>query len=322
VGCPNFDGVLPIGTCTFTSTATASSTAPGGSALVPGGATFVLTMYQVANDVLTPLDSKSLPITLQAASGTVGISGLTKTPTTLVIDGAAGSWTATFQNGGSARTSVVANGYIVQGTDTVPTGGSVVDCPPNPAGTLPSGSCTMSLAAGVSSSAPGGNLLVPGSATFLLALFQSTGSGTTRLATATVAVTLSDGAPTITSIVFQTTDIVIDPNQSTDYTLTVENPGPTRTGMGFQAEFHQGTAVRGAGGSELVCQNYPIETRPPAGTLPTGTCTMQFNTTASNLTGGSGDLTEGLADFVLTLSQGTTALDTKTVQVHLYLQQF
>lgn len=322
--CPNTAiGTLPAGGCTFS----ASAAVPASTSLVPGSATFVLTLYQVVNDVLTQLDAKSLPVTLVA--GPPSITSLSVSPATLVIDGASGTWSATMQNPGSPLSGILAQGYVVQGTDTVPTGGATLQCPSAADGTLPTGSCSTSGSVGVSSSAIGGSQLVAGSADFLLVLFQTSNNVTTVVATKTYPVTLASGTPTITSVVFDpsvprrsddsTVILLIDPNTSNGYTVTVNNPGLQQTGIGIQAEIHQGTAVRGAGGSDIICEN--LDPVPAGGTLPTGTCVMQFNTTATNTAGGSGDLTEGYADWVLYLQDANGNIASITIRVYLALQQ-
>ena len=48
---------------------------------------------------------------------------------------------------------------------------------------------------------------------------------------------------------------------------------------------------------------------------------MQFNTTATNTAGGSGDLTEGYADWVLYLQDANGNIASITIRVYLALQQ-
>jgi hypothetical protein len=321
-------GLLPTGDCTFSSSVAVPASAP----FVPGAATFLLSMYHVENDVLTLLHSFSLPVTLVAAPSPPSITSLSVSPSTLVIDGPLATWTADFQNPGSALTGMTAQAYIVVGTDTVPANGVSVNCPSYPLGTLPSGSCTMSWTTSAQSSAINGDKLVPGSATFLLDLFQTANNATTLLASKTFPITLASGTPTITSVDFDasvprrsddgTVILLISQSSSNGYTATIDNPGGARTGMGIQAEIHQGSVVHGAGGATLVCGNGTATPGTP-GELPNGTCVMQFNTTASNTTAGNGDLIEGYADWVLYLDNlNGDHVASITVRVYLAQQQF
>jgi hypothetical protein len=324
---PNTTGVVPKGSCQMTST-TGASNANGVGTLVPGPANFVLTMSLSAGGTSTVLDQTSVPVTL--STGTLGITNLELNTTTLAIGGANVPYDITIFNPGSPRSEVWFQGEIIQNGNVAGAGGSNVLCPPTLAdAVLPTGSCTMSFSVRASNQSSSPAPLVAGAATFKITLNQGFSSPVV-LDTRSVAVTLVGGPPEITNVVFDATVprrvddgtviLLIDQNTSNGYTVTINNSGLQLTGMGIQAELHQGTTVRGAGGSGLLCQN--LDPVPPAGTLPTGTCSMLFNTTATNTAGGIGDLTEGYADWVLDLqdSNGTT-IDSRTIRVYLAMQQ-
>jgi hypothetical protein len=324
---PNTTGVVPKGSCQMTST-TSASNANGVGTLVPGPANFVLTMSLSAGGTSTVLDQTSVPVTL--STGTLGITNLELNTTTLAIGGANVPYDITIFNPGSPRSEVWFQGEIIQNGNVAGAGGSNVLCPPTLAdAVLPTGSCTMSFSVRASNQSSSPAPLVAGAATFKITLNQGFSSPVV-LDTRSVAVTLVGGPPEITNVVFDATVprrvddgtviLLIDQNTSNGYTVTINNSGLQLTGMGIQAELHQGTTVRGAGGSGLLCQN--LDPVPPAGTLPTGTCSMLFNTTATNTAGGIGDLTEGYADWVLDLqdSNGTT-IDSRTIRVYLAMQQ-
>jgi hypothetical protein len=324
---PNTTGVVPKGSCQMTST-TGASNANGVGTLVPGPANFVLTMSLSAGGTSTVLDQTSVPVTL--STGTLGITNLELNTTTLAIGGANVPYDITIFNPGSSLSEVWFQGEIIQNGNVAGAGGSNVLCPPTLAdAVLPTGSCTMSFSVRASNQSSSPAPLVAGAATFKITLNQGFSSPVV-LDTRSVAVTLVGGPPEITNVVFDATVprrvddgtviLLIDQNTSNGYTVTINNSGLQLTGMGIQAELHQGTTVRGAGGSGLLCQN--LDPVPPAGTLPTGTCSMLFNTTATNTAGGIGDLTEGYADWVLDLqdSNGTT-IDSRTIRVYLAMQQ-
>jgi hypothetical protein len=324
---PNTSGVVPKGSCQMAST-TSASNANGVGTLVPGPANFVLTMSLSAGGTSTVVDQTSVPVTL--SPGTLGITNLVLSTTSLAIGGANVPYNITIFNPGSPLSEVWFQGEIIQNSNVAGAGGSNVVCPPTSAdAVLPTGNCTMPFSVRASNQSSSPAPLVPGAATFKITLHQGFSSSVV-LDTRSVPVTLVGGPPEITNVVFDasvprrvddaTVILLIDPNTSNGYTVTINNSGLQLTGMSILAELHQGTTVRAAGSSGLLCQNLnPVS---PAGTLPTGTCSMLFNTTATNTAGGSGDLTEGYADWVLYLqdSNGTT-IDSRTIRVYLALKQ-
>ena len=72
------------------------------------------------------------------------------------------------------------------------------------------------------------------------------------------------------------------------YTVDIENTGGKLTSVGLQAEIHQGSTLKGAGGTMVMC-------KPEIGLLPHGTCTVAFEAGAYNTNGGVGTLVAGTA---------------------------
>lgn len=319
VGCPTFDKVLPTGTCTLTIALQVSTTVPGGAGLVPGAATISATLYFVENDVLNPLDSRSVPVTLVAPPAGPTITNLTLSTTTLVIGGESISYDVTVTNPGAPLSDIFVQGEMLQNGNTAGAAGFDVRCPPlNINGDLPSGTCTMTLNTLASNTLVFPSPLVPGPAVFRLTLYNA---ALDVLDTESVAVTLVAG-PSITSVVFADPDnVLISLTVTAPYTVTIENAGPGLTDVGIQGEIIQDqgggvVATRGAGGFPVLCSVSAF------GILPTGTCTMTTAATVHNNTGGTGDLREGPATFKLTLDHNGVVLDTKSVPITLRGQLF
>ncbi|MEO6527562.1 MAG: hypothetical protein ABIP93_13110 [Gemmatimonadaceae bacterium] len=305
-------GFLPLGNCDMTIALTTSNSAPGSGTLAPGAAVLVLHLLQTVNGVETELNLRSVDVNLV---GTPVISALTLTSTTLAIDGPSVGWTATLQNPAKSLQDVALQGTIVQGTTRRAAGGLLVTCG-SAFGLLPPGTCTITFSASASSTGSGNGALVPGAAVFELKMTQTVNGVATTLDTRTVAVTLVSITPTITSLVLASTSLVI--GQSVGYTVQIQNPGFPLADVLIQGEMSQetgsGTVLKGAGGTYLTCASL--------GSLPTGTCTMQFTVIAqSNSVGGAFE--PGPASFVLHLYKANginvapTELDVKTVEVTL-----
>ena len=75
------------------------------------------------------------------------------------------------------------------------------------------------------------------------------------------------------------------------YTVDIENTGGKLTSVGLQAEIHQGSTLKGAGGTMVMC-------KPEIGLLPHGTCTVAFEAGAYNTNGGVGTLVAGTATLL------------------------
>jgi hypothetical protein len=307
-------GFLPTGPCDMTVAAAASNTAVGVGTLVPGAAVFLLRVLQADPTGAIELATKSVNVNLVA---TPGITSLTLASTTLPIDGPSINYTAVLNNPANTLQGVILQGIVVQGTTTRAAGGLSVSCG-SALGVLPPGTCTVNFTVTASNSTGGSGTLVPGAATFQLSLIQS-GTNTT-FDTKSVAVTLISSTPTITSLVLQSTSLVIG-GASVNYTVQIQNPGFPLTDIILQGEIDQtttsGTVAKGAGGTYINCGG-------ALGALPTtgtGVCTIQFTVTAlGNSTGGA--FVPGSASFVLHLYRspvnGTqTELDSRTVAVTL-----
>jgi hypothetical protein len=123
------------------------------------------------------------------------------------------------------------------------------------------------------------------------------------LATAPGAPDLGRGKPptqdthvSLANLVLESTTLTID-GPAVNYTVDIVNTGgkrPLVTLQGTLVMADNGNIVRAAGGTHVFCGG-------PQGTLPHGTCTMQFTAQASNSTGGQGTLVPGAAGFTLTV---------------------
>lgn len=320
---PSQPGVVPKGSCQMTFTAGASN-ANGGGTLVPGPASFVLTMSLSAGGVSTVLDQASVPVTLVAPI-TRSISSLSFPKTTLNIADAAtlqadiANFTAVLQNTGSALSNVRLQTDFVQGTVVHNSGSLYLTCndPQNGDGILPNGSCTMNwfaVAGNVAGSGPG--TLVSGAATFVLKLIQDVNGTPTVLDSRSVAVTLV-GRVAITDLALSSTTLAIG-GAGVPYDVTIANATSQLNDVFIQGEMLQNGNVAGAAGSNLLC--------PPTSAnavLPVGTCTMPWVAVAGNQSYNPAPLVPGAATFRLTLyqSQGPNSpplvLDTKSVAVTL-----
>ena len=270
-GSPGDVGKLPTGGCDIMFSATASNSRPGSGTLVPGPAVFVLRVMQTVGTTQTELGSKSVNVNLVASPG---ITALSLASTTLAIDGPGTTYTATLLNPASSLQNVLLQGWIVQGLTRRESDRRPLDCGSN-MGVFPPGSCTITLPAPVSSSAPGVGTLTPGAAIFELQLIQRTGGTSTTLDIETVPITLtSSGAPTFVNLALEHTKIVID-GYSVAWTATLQNAGPPVSDLHLIGRLEQdqagGTVVHGLSGRIIDCGA-------GAGVLPTtgsGTCIVE-----------------------------------------------
>lgn len=140
VMCPDANGLLPNGNCTFSYAAVASNANSGTGDLVPGAASLVVQLWHGA----TQLDADTVAITL-GPSGAY-IHKLDLASTTFIVNGAAVGYTADIRNPTeSLLEGVTVWGRIVQG-DTFRTAGSeLVHCGggTNPGDLPPSGECVV-----------------------------------------------------------------------------------------------------------------------------------------------------------------------------------
>ena len=311
VNCAGTPGTLPGGACNMTFNASASNSADGTGTLAAGAAVLELDVVQTVNGAETVLASKTLNITLVTP---LGISSLTLTSSTLVIDGAGVGWTATITNPGSAIHGVVLQGTVIQGSTQRAAGGTQINCGGG-LGVLPSGTCTISFTAAASNSGSGNGTFVPGAATFQLQLIQSAAT-TTVLDTKTVNVTLVSSHIAITSVTVNPQNFAID-GPSTAVTVVLNNPtGVAVSGLRLAELLTQsiGPVSRAAGGASLSCGAGD-------GIMPIGNCTMTIPASASNSAAGSGTLIAQLAFLEVDLVQSTAGndvtVDSKSVAVGL-----
>ncbi|HEX6049932.1 MAG TPA: hypothetical protein VFZ21_11715 [Gemmatimonadaceae bacterium] len=316
-------GVLPTGTCAMSSLASASNNGVFTPTFVAGEATFVLYLIQDTGGISTVLDSAIVPITLTRPI----ISLLTLASPTVEINGELGAYTVKIVNEGVALSDVLLQGELVQtqpgglGTTvevTVGAGGTLVTCG-GPPGLLPSGTCEIEFGIAASTSAGGNGTIQPGPATFVLHLYKAPPNvAPYEWDRKTVEVDLTSPAPTLTSVVPTSTDVVLNSPLElvSRYVATINNPGVARRTVVLQAEIKQGTAVRGAGGSNVGCGGDIA-----LGVLPNGTCTENRPFFASNSSGGGGTLVPGPATLEVSLlwfdGNTTVVLDTKSVAITL-----
>ena len=181
--CGGTPGFLPTGNCSIAWTLSASGD-PAGGALVPGPATFRVSLLDDDNVQATPpvvLDVRNIAITLVADAPIITSLVLASTD---IRFGVGTTYVAEVLNPTGAPISIVGlQGYIDQGAivDT-PAGGTSVSCGSG-TGVLPPGTCTVRF--GVSPSGSYG--LSTGPATYRLELFGPDG---TVYDTVSVAITL------------------------------------------------------------------------------------------------------------------------------------
>ncbi len=323
VTCNSSAGVLPTGSCSMSSLASASNNGISTPTLIPGAATFELYLLQNNNGVLTPLDTETVAITLdKPIIGTLSLAS-----PTVEINGALDDYTVRIQNAAGPLSDVLLQGELVQSqpgglgttvTVTVAAGGTLVTCG-GPPGYLPSGTCQMQSGFSASTSSAGNGTLQPGPAKFVLHLYKAPPNAAQyEWDMTSVDVELTSPAPTLTSVVPTSTNVVLSPpaGLATSYVATINNPGVARFIVTLQAEIKQGSAVRAAGGRNVTCGgNITL------GVLPSGSCVQTVPISAFNSNGGIGTLVPGPATLEVSLNwfNGTTSvlLDKKTVDITL-----
>ena len=157
-----------------------------------------------------------------------------------------------------------------------------------------SGVGSMIFNATVQAGATGGTF-EPGAARLVVQLYSTANGTQTDLDEKTYDVTLLPPDPTITSIIPASTDLVFADGALTTYSAEIENTGPNRTGMGFQAWIRQGSASLAAGGGPVRCSGGPL------GEIPTGTCAATGNISSSPSNTGIGTLVLGAATLEVEL---------------------
>lgn len=303
INCGSGSGVLPTGTCTVSFSYSASNGLSGAGTLVPGAATFELDLEDGTGAVESTV---SVPVTLLPDHPL--ITAIDFSSDTVFIDGRSTSYTAALENPNGSHTGVVIQGWISQGSVTHAAGGTVVNCGQG-SGVLPTGSCTVPFGAGASNDGrSGAGTLVPGTATFLLQLKDSAGN---IVDTHTRTITLQPNTPRITALSLSSTSAIID-GPTVPFTSTLDNPGlASHSEVSIQGFVVQGSLKRPANGTEIDCGR-------GLGVLPTNSCTVSFELSASNSAGGSGTLVPGAATFELDLRDSTGAVwSTRTVAITL-----
>ena len=317
---PPSPGVVPKGSCQMTFT-TSASNANGGGTLVPGPASFVLTMSVDAGGVSTVMDQESVPVTL-AGGGTLGITSLELDSPILAIGGAGVPYDVIISNPGSQLNEVFIQGEMLQNDNLAGAAGSNVLCPPTSANAvLPVGTCMMEWIAVASNQSYGPAPLVPGAATFRLTLYQGFESPVV-LDTRSIAVTLVAGPPEVTGVIFLDTasNVLLSTTVGTDYNVTLVNSGADMIGMTLKGQVVQ--TLNGVNSTRNV-SDVPV-TCPSnsSGALPNGVCTFQVTAIVSNSASGSGpDLVpENDAMYVVTLYQNGVEVASTSRVIHLKVQ--
>lgn len=309
VSCGAGDGVLPVGSCTMTLSASASNSSAGTGTLIGQLAYLQEALIQNNGGGDQVLDTLSYAVGLLPPP-TPKINSVKLNTTNVILDGPAVVDTIVLGNQNvNSFSGVNVSLSIVQGATTVGVGGGQVSCGGAP-GVLPTGTCTVT---GSFSASSNGTGLVAGAARLQVKLFQFQFPTITTYDTTSVAITIVPNALSITNLQLQSDTITIGGN--TGYTVTVYNPTNANISIAFvQGEMLQGATDRAAGGTDVICGQ-------GSGVLPPGFCTFQFIAVASNSTGGTGTLVPGAATFRLTLlvSNGTTdtTYDVKEVTVTL-----
>ena len=179
--CPpsSADAVLPTGACTMAFTAAASNQSYNPAPLMPGTATFKLTLYRGFTSPVV-LDTKSVDVTLVAGPPEITSVIFFDPNNNVLLSTTTGTdYNVTLVNSGTAMTGMTLRGRVEQTLNGVTSIRNVSDiplaCPSNASGTLPNGVCTFQVTAIVSNSADGtGPDLTPEQdATYVVTLYQN-----------------------------------------------------------------------------------------------------------------------------------------------------
>lgn len=301
VDCGAGAGVLPNGSFTLTGTFTPTNSSSGSGTLAPGAASLELQLVDGSGAVL---DTRTAPVTLEP--NTPSLLGVSVSVPSLIIAGAATSFTASLKNPGANRSNVALQAWMNQGTARRSAGGGLVDCGAG-AGIMPNGTPQASGTIVASNDGGGTGTLVPGAATFELQLLVNS----TLVETKFVPVTLEPNTPTITALTPVATSLAIG-GPSIMYNATLKNPGPSLSSVVQQGYISQGSVRHAAGGQVVICGA-------GNGVLPTGTFNVTGSYSAMQTTG-PGTLVTGPATFELEL-RADTLLFTRTVPVTLVAPQ-
>ena len=295
----------PKGPCVVSYAIEASNSGDGTGTLVEGAATFELQLTQNG----AALDTKTAAVKLASKPPVISIVSLSSDMAT--IDGAAVTLSAKIENVGASLSGVAIQGYATQGTARRAAGSMQIDCGSG-VNVLPTGTCAVSVVLDASNDSAGTGLLVQGAAKFEL---QLTRNGT-ALDTAAIAATLVSNKPPRIRALTLSSDTATIEGTATPYTVTIENTGPSLSGVFIQGVVVQGTVEQPAGGTVVICGsgNGVLPTA-----FPSGVCTAGSDWGVSNRF--SGAVVPGPATFELDLyvnNNGVNMLvDKKTIQVTL-----
>ena len=149
--------------------------------LMPGAATFRLTLYQEqSSGPPLVLDTESIQVTLVAGPPEVtGVIFSDPSNNVLLSTTTATNYNVTLVNSGTVMTGMTVRGRVEQTLNGVTSTRNVSDvavtCPSNASGTLPNGICTFPVSAFVSNSASGSgpDLQPENDATYIVTLYQN-----------------------------------------------------------------------------------------------------------------------------------------------------
>lgn len=296
-------GILPPSQWCLTSLLpVVTVSAEGSNILLPGPATFQVSLLQGTTTVST----KSWPVTLVNAR----ILSIEPSVNPMRIGGGSQLFTASIYNASAAMANVSVNAYVRQPTGSRSTSiVAPISCGSGP-GYLPIGSCTI-----IGSYAADTNYIfhtiVPGPANLTLELRSQDTPGF-LIATIDVPITLVS-LPTISAVTPTGSPNINVFGTVAGYTATINNPGPAISNATMMVKIFQNNASR-----QGIPSPVNVDCGSGAGTLPTGTCTFNGLYSASNVAPGTGTLVPGPATLEIELSDPANGtVSTKYVAITL-----
>jgi hypothetical protein len=302
LACPGagWENLPPFASCSQSIWMTLTNNMSGSGTLVPGPATFQVTLLQGT----TVLNTRTSPVTIVDGRFT----SVTPSPNPSRIGGAPQPFTVTVSNAGGSLSNVFLGGRIRQGAAVQGSVTASINCGGG-LNVLPSGACTISgtYRADTIQSAP---YLVPGPATLYFTLKGN--GGVSPIDSVNVPITLV-GLPTIGTVTPASAATIGFPGPIVNYTATIDNPGPIVTNATVKVRLIQGATNREANsGPEAVDCGAGL------GTLPAGSCTFTSIFFATNTGVGVGQLVPGAATLQIQLSDPVNGLlQTRLVPVTL-----
>jgi hypothetical protein len=305
-------GNLPPGVlCSMSATPGVTNNTSGTGTLVPGPATFQVSLLQGS----TILTTRTWATTLVD----VRLIAVTTSPNPSPIGRASRPFTMTVSNAGAPLPfDNFVSGVIRQGAATWGYArsdgfncGSGVDV-------LPSGTCTISGYYVADTSTGPEPRFVPGPATLRIYLSHVGGtigydSWSARLDSIETPITLIR-TPRIETVTPIGSSTIGNPGTIATYTATIDNPGPTISGATVTVKILQSLSVNRLGTAGPVS----VDCGSGLGTLPSGTCTFTGSYSASNNSPGTGTLFPGPATLQIQLSDPLNGtVFTKSVSITL-----